>query len=183
MQKTKLQTLNSTDGLDRGSSRIIELCWYIIKMVIFLSAFPWPNGLKSKILKLYGAKVGHGVIIKPRVNIHFPWKLDIGNYTWIGEEVFILNFEPIVIGSNVCISQRSFLCGGNHDFRDPSFKYRNGPIRIKDESWVGAQVFIAPNVIIKEGAVITAGSVVYSDQPEYMVCSGNPCKALKNRYK
>jgi len=182
MNKVDLSKFKPENGLNRGRSLVIELCWYLTKMVFFLTAFPWPSGIKNIILRSYGAKVGKGVIIKPRVNIHFPWKLNIGNHSWIGEEVFILNFEPIRIGDNVCISQRSFLCGGNHDYKDSTFKYRNGPIIIEDEVWVGAQTFIAPNVKIEKGTVLTAGSIVYDSQPPNLICSGNPCKPKKNRY-
>lgn len=182
MKKIDLSKFNSRAGLDRGRSRFVEICWYIIKIIFFLSAIPWPNRIKRIILLVFGAQVGNGVIIKPRVNIHFPWKLSIGNNSWIGEEVFILNFEPISIGDNVCVSQRAFLCGGNHDYKEPTFRYRNGPIVLEDEAWVGAQTFIAPNVIIEKGAVVTAGSIVYQSQPADKVCSGNPCKPIKERY-
>jgi len=182
MSKVDLSIFNPQDGLDRGKSKFVEICWYLIKIIFFLSAIPWPNLVKRWILSFFGAQIGKGVIIKPRVNIHFPWKLIIGDYSWIGEEVFILNFEPVIIGDNCCVSQRTFLCGGNHDYKDQSFKYRNGPITIEDGAWVGAQTFIAPNVIIGKEAVITAGSIVYSSLPELKVCSGNPCKVIKDRY-
>jgi putative colanic acid biosynthesis acetyltransferase WcaF len=122
-------------------------------------------------------------VIKPRVNIHLPWKLVIGDYTWIGEEVFILNFEPVTIGSNCCISQRAFLCTGNHDYRDIAMSYRNAPIRIEDGAWVGAQCFVGPGVIMAREAVATAGSIVLKNLPEAMICSGNPCVHLKPRWK
>lgn len=177
-----LSRFNPNDGMERGKPLIIEFFWYLTKMFFFLSSFPWPYRLKIGILRFFGAKVGDGVIIKPRVNIHFPWKLDIGNHSWIGEEVFILNFEKITIGNHVCISQRAFLCGGNHDYKDQTFKYRNGPIIIRDGAWIGAQTFIAANVEINENCVVTAASVVYQNQPENSICSGNPCDVKKERW-
>lgn len=178
-----LSKFNSMNGLDRGKPKLVEIIWYLLKIFFFLSAFPWPMQFKVFVLRAFGARIGKGVVIKPRVNIHFPWKLLIGDYVWLGEETFILNFEPINIGSNVCISQRTFLCGGNHDFKDPSFSYRNEPIVIEEGAWVGAQVFVAPGVTIKKNAVISAGSIVYSDIPANMVCSGNPCTPIKYRWK
>lgn len=177
-----LSKFDAGKNLDRGKSKYVEGFWYVIKILFFLSAFPWPNILKRRILIFFGAKIGKQVIIKPRVNIHFPWKLEIGNNSWIGEEVFILNFELIRIGDNCCISQRSFLCGGNHDYRDPTFKYKNEPINIKKGVWVGAQSFVGPGVVINDNAVITAGSIVLKNQPAQKICSGNPCKPIKDRW-
>ena len=150
--------------------------------VFFLSAFPYPSRFKVFLLRLFGATVGQGVIIKPRVNIHFPWKLSIGSYVWIGEEAFILNFEEIKIGSNVCISQRSFLCGGNHDFRIPNMPYRNGKIILCDGCWIGAYCFVGPGVNIGVDTVVTVGSIVTSDLPSNIVVKVNPTNFVKNRW-
>jgi putative colanic acid biosynthesis acetyltransferase WcaF len=111
-----------------------------------------------------------------------PWKLEIGDNAWIGEEVFILNFEPVVIGSNVSVSQRAFLCGGNHDYRVPSMPYRNGPITLLDGSWVGASCFIGPDVTIGVDTVVGAGSVVTGTLPGGGVYSGNPAVLKKARW-
>jgi putative colanic acid biosynthesis acetyltransferase WcaF len=169
-------------GLDRGRSSFVEAIWYLVKCCLFLSPWPFPSGIKCRVLRLFGARVGQGVVIKPRVNIHFPWKLTVGDFTWIGEEAFILNFEPVTIGGHCCISQRAFLCTGNHDFSQLNMPYRNLPIIIKDGAWVGAQAFVGPGVTVGSEAVITAGSVVTRSQPAQMVCGGAPCAALKPRW-
>ena len=135
------------------------------------------------VLRVFGARVGKGVVIKPRVNIHFPWKLAIGDFTWIGEEVFILNFEPVTIGAHCCVSQRVFLCGGNHDYRVPEMPFRNRPITIHDGAWIGAQCFVAPDVTIGREAVIAACSVVTRSQPAQKICAGHPCVPVKNRWR
>jgi hypothetical protein len=119
MTRVRNDLFDGRPDLDRGRSGWVEALWYLLKCAFFLSALPWPAGLKCGLLRRFGAKIGSGVYIKPRVNIHFPWKLEIGDHSWIGEEVFLLNLEPIVIGSHCCISQRAFLCTGNHDFRRP----------------------------------------------------------------
>lgn len=179
----RLDQFDPSLGLDRGASRSKEALWYLVKCVFFISPLPWPSGLRCRLLRWFGARVGIGVNIKPRVNIHFPWKLTLGDHCWIGEEVFILNFELIQIGSHACVSQRAFLCGGNHDYTDVAFSYRNGPIEIGTGAWVGAQSFVGPNSRIGEQAVIVAGSVVTGDLPAGMVCRGNPCVPLKPRWK
>lgn len=169
-------------GLDRGRSFWVEACWYICKCLLFLTPLPVPCWIKRVVLRGFGARIGKGVIIKPRVNIHFPWKLTIAAHTWVGEEVFLLNFEPINIGAHCCISQRAFLCTGNHDYRQPAMPYRNQPITVEDGAWIGAQTFVSPGVTIGSEAVIAAGSVVTRNQPPGAVCSGNPCVAVRSRW-
>ncbi|WP_417886299.1 colanic acid biosynthesis acetyltransferase WcaF [Zunongwangia sp.] len=168
--KVRLDKFDSSIGLDRGASRLKEAFWYLIKIFFFLSAIPYPSSFKVKLLNFFGAKVGKNITLKPRVNIHFPWKLAMGNNVWIGEESCLLNFENLTIGNNVCISQRAYLCGGNHDYRIPSMPYRNGPITLKDGCWVGACSFIGPNVEIGEDAVITAGSIIVSAVKSNSIC-------------
>ena len=172
-----------TRGLDRGRPFVIEAIWHLTKCLLFLTPLPVPSRFKCSILRLFGARIGKGVVIKPQVKIHFPWKLTVGDFAWIGEDVFILNFEPVTIGSHCCISQRAFLCGGGHDYHQPDMPYRNGPITVEDGAWVGAQVFVANGVTIGTEAVITAGSVVTKNQPPKMVCGGYPCLPIKKRWR
>ncbi|MGF1449423.1 MAG: WcaF family extracellular polysaccharide biosynthesis acetyltransferase [Opitutales bacterium] len=180
--RMRLDTFDATKGLDRGRPRWFELLWYLTKCCFFLSALPWPGALKRGLLKAFGAKVGQGVVIKPRVNIHLPWRLELGEHVWIGEEAFILNFEPVTVGSHACISQRAFLCTGNHDYRKPDFPYRNRPIDIGAGAWVGAMVFVGPGAGLGAETVATAGSVVVDFLPSGMVCAGNPCKPVRPRW-
>lgn len=179
IQNDRFQPLTSAE---RGAGRLTETCWYLLKCLFFLSPLPWPSSWKVSLLRLFGARVGNSVYIKPRVNIHFPWKLAIGDHTWIGEEAFLLNFEPISIGSHCCISQRAFLCTGNHDYTQPDMPYRNRPLQIEDGVWIGAQAFVAPGITLHTDTVVTAGSVVTSDLPPSMICSGNPCLPVKPRF-
>src|SRR5215469_7289996 len=182
MTKVRNDLFDPSRGLDRGRPLPVEAVWYLAKCLLFMTPLPIPSGVKRGLLRLFGAHIGRGVIIKPRVNIHLPWKLVIGDYTWIGEEAFILNFEPVTVGSHCCISQRAFLCTGNHDYRKPEMPYRNQPIAVQDGAWVGAQVFVGPGVIIGRDAVIAAGSVVTDEQPAGMVCRGNPCAPVRPRW-
>ena len=183
MSRVRNDLFDASKGLQRGRPLLVEALWYLLKCALFLTPLPVPSGIKRAVLRCFGAQIGRGVVIKPRVNIHFPWRLTLGDHAWIGEEVFILNFEPVSIGAQCCISQRAFLCTGNHDFTDPAMTYRNRPITIEDGAWVGAQVFVAPGVTIGTEAVVTAGSVVTADQPAGMVCGGNPCTTIKARWR
>lgn len=166
---------------DRGATRAMEAAWYLTKALVFLTAIRWPSSMKVALLRRFGADIGSGVVIAPRVNIHMPWKLAIGDHVWIGEEVFVLNLEHVEIGSNVCISQRAFVCAGNHDYKSDTFDYIGAPVTIGDGAWIGAQSFVGPGVSIGVDTVVTAGSVVLSDLPNRQVCSGNPCVPIRDR--
>lgn len=180
---TRLDQFDASRGLDRGRGRTVEMLWYLVKCAVFLSPLPWPSRWKGMLLRAFGAKVGDGVVIKPRVNIHFPWKLELGDHCWLGEEVFILNFEKIAIGPHTCVSQRAFLCAGNHDYRDPSFSYRNAPITLGRGVWIGAQVFVGPGVEIGEDCVVAASSVVTRSLPPNRIFRGNPATDCGQRHR
>jgi putative colanic acid biosynthesis acetyltransferase WcaF len=177
------QLFDPRKGFERGRPAWVLAGWYLIKLLFFLSAFPWPSSWKTWILRRFGARIGTGVYFKPRINIHFPWKLAIGDYSWIGEEVEIYNFELVQIGAHCCISQRAFLCAGNHDFRDPGMNYRHAPVTVEAGAWIGACSFVGPGVTVGGEAVVTAGSVVSKSLPPAMVCSGNPCVPVRSRWK
>ena len=183
MTRMRLDLFDASRNLDRGRPAWFEVVWYLVKVVFFLSALPWPSALKRALLRVFGAKVGPGVVIKPRVNVHFPWRLEVGAHSWLGEEVFILNFDPVRIGSQACVSQRVLLCTGNHDFRDEKFSFRSAPITVGDGAWVGASVFVGPGVEIGDEAVVTAGSVVLKSLPAGRICSGNPAVAGPARWR
>lgn len=181
--KARLDLFDASKALDRGRPRIVEAAWYLVKTVFFLTAIPWPSALKAALLRLFGARVGASAVLKPRVNILFPWKLELGDHVWIGEEAWILNFEPVAVGSHCCVSQRVFLCAGNHDFRDPAFGYRNAPIALEAGVWIGAQSFVGPGVTVGAETVVAAGSVVTASLPPGRVCGGNPCAPRGTRWK
>lgn len=177
----KLSEFSPTIGLDRKKGKFFEICRYLTKMLFFLNAIPFPSKLKTIILRLFGAKVGKGLVIKPRVNIHRPWKLEIGNHVWIGEEIFIHNLEYVSIGSNVCISQGAMLLTGNHDYTLPSFPYRNAPIFLEDGVWIGAKSVVCPGITCKSHSILAVGSIATKDLVEYTIYQGNPAKAVRKR--
>lgn len=121
--------------------------------------------MRLQILRLFGAKIDHGVRIRHDVKIHWPWKLEIGQSSWVGEGAWILNLEPVIIGANTCISQEVLLCTGSHDRNSPTFEFDNAPIQIEDGCWVGARATILRGTKIGEGAVIGAAALVTSDVP------------------
>lgn len=151
-------------GYEVGRGRAVQALWLAVSGAIFMR---WwcPARLRVEILRAFGASVAEGVLIRHRVRIHWPWKLTVGHDSWIGEGAWLLNLEPIVLGSNVCISQEAFLCTGSHDRRSPTFEFDNGPITVQDGAWVAARAMILRGVTIGEGATIGAGSIVARDVP------------------
>ncbi|MFO0944505.1 MAG: putative colanic acid biosynthesis acetyltransferase [Planctomycetota bacterium] len=166
---------------ERGASKATELAWLLVRKWFFENSVLPINKPRRALLARFGAKIGVGAVIKPRVRIHLPWRLTMGDHVWLGEESYILNLAPVTIGNNVCISQRAFLCTGSHDWSDPAFRLLTKPITIEDGAWVSADVFVGPGVTIGRNAVATAGSVVLHDLPPQMICSGNPCVPVKPR--
>ena len=155
--------------------------WYFVN-VLFLQSHIIPfSSLKVSLLKLFGANVGKGVVIKPRVNIKYPWKLAIGDYSWIGEDVWIDNLEEIIIGSNVCISQGAMLLTGNHNYKKSSFDLITGEISLEDGVWIGAKAVVCPGVTCKSHSILTVGSVATLDLEPYTIYQGNPAKPIRKR--
>jgi putative colanic acid biosynthesis acetyltransferase WcaF len=140
--------------------------WFFMQHLIFKRSF-FPSPLRSQFLRIFGALIGRRVIIRRGVKIHFPWQLEVGDDCWIGEEVWFINHEKVKIGSNVCISQRSIICSGGHDYRSASLEYAHIPIEIKDGAWVCLDAKVLPGVTIGECSVVSAGEIVRKSVPDY----------------
>ncbi len=171
----------TNQNFDRGASRVKEALWVLVRCLFFATAWPWPSALRVFWLRRFGAKIGRGVVVRSCVNIHFPWRLEVGDHVWIGEECWLLNLAPIVIDSHVCLSQRAFLCTGNHDYKSPTFDLIVKPIRVEQGAWVGAAAFVAPGVRVGNHAVLAAGSVATTDLQPYGIYRGNPAQFIKQR--
>jgi putative colanic acid biosynthesis acetyltransferase WcaF len=171
----------TTGTFDRGASAWRELLWMLASFWLFrLCPFKF-SALKRAALRCFGARVGRGVVLKPNLRITFPWKLTLGDHVWLGEECWIFNLAPITIEDHVCVSQRAFLCTGNHDYTSPAFDLVTKPIRVGRGAWIGASAFVGPGVTVGTHAVVSAGSVVTKDIPAYGVFQGNPAVWVKER--
>jgi len=157
------------------------LIWFFINYYIFDSSFPWPYKLKIFLLRLFGAKVGAGLIIKTKVRIKNPWRLTIGNHCWIGESVWIDNLEDVVVGNNVCISQGAMLLTGNHDYTVENFPYRLGKIHLEEGVWIGAKSVVCPGVACKAYSILTVNSVANKQLDEAGIYAGNPAVHIRAR--
>lgn len=153
----------------------------LCERIIFHEPLNPSSSLKRILLKIFGAQVGDGVVIKPGVNIKYPWKLSIGNHTWIGEKVWIDNLDEVTIGNHCCLSQGAMLLCGNHNFKSKAFDLMIGSIVLEDGTWIGARATLTPNTICKSHAVLTVQSVASGTLEAYTIYKGNPAKKIKVR--
>jgi putative colanic acid biosynthesis acetyltransferase WcaF len=166
---------------DPGRGLFGRTLWYFANALVLrnpFNPFSWP---KAVVLRVFGAKIGHGVVLKPCINIKYPWNIDIGNDSWIGENAWLDSLALIKIGSNVCVSQGAYLCTGNHDWSDPAFGLVVKTIVVEDGAWIGAMATVPPGVTIASHSVVTAGSVIVEDTEPYGIYAGNPAVKIKDR--
>ena len=177
--KTQLSKFNNS-WYKPGRGFIVRSLWYIVNTCFINSSQPF-SFLRIFLLRLYGAQIGKGVIIKPSVNIKYPWRLKVGNNVWIGENVWIDNLDDITIGDNVCISQGALLLSGNHNYKKSRFDLMIAPIIIEDGVWIGAKAIVTAGTICKSHSVLTVASIAPKLMDAYTVYQGNPAIKIRER--
>ena len=165
---------------DRGRSNWLVIIWWLVQAIAFPLSLHNFNNFRCWLLRLFGAKIGQGVVIRPTARFTYPWKISIGDYSWIGDNVVFYSIDRIAIGCHTVISQKSYLCTASHDFCHPNFLTTTSPIQVGNGAWIATDCFVAPGVTIGANAVIGARSSVFRDIPQQQVAWGSPCLA---RYK
>ena len=178
--KTDLSKFNN-DFYHPGGSTVKRSLWFMVNVLFFICPLTPFNSLKVFWLRLFGAKVGAGVVIKPSVNIKYPWNLEIGKHVWIGENVWIDNLGKVVIKDNACISQGAFLLCGNHNYKKETFDLVVSQIIIEDGVWIGAKSIVCPGVVCQSHAVLSVGSVAVKNLEPYSIYQGNPAVKIRER--
>lgn len=178
--QTKLKKDFDKKDFDAGASTFKIFCWYFTSMLFFRSGLMPASSVLVWILRLFGAHIGKEVRIKPYIYIHYPWKLKIGDYSWLSE-CRIENLAEVNIGNNVCISQKSMLLTGNHNYKKAAFDLITKPIILEDGVWIGANAVVCPGVTAASHSVLTVGSVATKDLEAYAIYQGNPAVKLKER--
>ncbi len=164
----------------RGRPPWIEALWVILQALFVTSRMP--GAVHRKILlKLFGARIGAGVVFRPGLKVKFPWRLEIGEHAWIGEDVWIDNPAPVRIGDHCCISQGAYLCAGSHDWSSTTFDLVTKPIVIRDQTWICARATVGPGVTVEEGAVLALGSVATVDLRAWWIHRGVPAVPVRER--
>lgn len=165
---------------DPGSV-LARVSWYFVCELLFASALPLPSRWRCALLRWFGAQIGQGVVIKPRVRIKFPWRLRIGDHSWIGEGSWIDNLAMVDIGSHACISQGVYFCTGSHDHRKRGFDLITAPITVGDGAWIAARTTLLQGVTVGANALVAAASMVHKDVPPGVIVGGNPAQLIRDR--
>lgn len=165
----------------QGRGPLMRGLWYLVSGVFFETClFPFGR-LKPSLLKLFGANLGRGIVIKPGVKIKFPWRLTTGDHVWIGEKVWIDNLADVSLGSHVCLSQGAYLCTGSHDYRSRGFDLVTRPITVGDGAWIAARAILLPGCTVGANAMVGAGSVASGEIPPAVLAAGNPATVVRAR--
>lgn len=167
----------------RGRNAFTVQLWWVVQGVFFRNSPQFMYAFRRFLLRLFGAKIGKKVIIRPTVRTTYPWKVSIGDYSWIGDDVVLYSLGEIEIGNNVVVSQKSYLCAASHDYLKSDFPIFSKKIVIEDECWLATDVFVAPGITIGKGTVIGSRSSVYKSVPPNKVCNGNPAKIIRERIR
>lgn len=165
----------------RGRSAFTVQLWWLVQSTLFALSPQVMFGWRRFLLKQFGAKIGQGVLIRPSVRVTYPWKVVIGDRSWIGDNAELYSLGEIEIGSDVVISQRSYLCAAAHEFTKTTFDIFDHKIVIEDQVWLATDVFVAPGITIGKGVVVGARSSVFQNLPEGMLCYGSPAKPIRQR--
>jgi putative colanic acid biosynthesis acetyltransferase WcaF len=177
--RTDLSSFSNPDY--KPGSKLKRVLWYLVGKAFINSYFLPLSSWKRFWLKAFGAKIGKGVVIKPKVNIKYPWFLEVGDYSWIGENVWIDNLSQVTIGKNVCISQGALILCGNHNYKKSTFDLMVKPIHIEDGVWICAQSTVVQGVRCGSHSILGVGAVALENLEPYTIYSGNPAQKLRKR--
>lgn len=165
----------------RGRNAITVQLWWLVQSTLFAWSPQFMYGWRRFLLRCFGAAIGKKVIIRPTAVVTYPWKLKIGDYSWIGDHVVLYSLGEIEIGAHTVISQRSYICTGTHDTGAIAFNISGHKITIESQCWIATDVFVSPGITIGRGTLVGARSSVFKDLPAGKICLGNPAIPVKDR--
>ena len=158
----------------------MRVAWAVGKLLFRIIPRPF-YAPRRVLLRCFGAKIGKKVNIANTAIIYFPWNLEIGDWSAIGEHAYIYNLGKISIGEKATISQRAHLCAGSHDYVDPTLPLLTPPVSIGDQVWICADSFVGPGIEVGEGAVVGARAVAVKKVEPWVIVAGNPARVVKKR--
>ena len=160
---------------------VIRILWKIVHLSLWQICWGRIRLLRCFILRLFGARTPSTNFFARTVRITRPWDLSIGEDCAVGERTHLYNLGGLSIGNQTLISQDVYICGGTHDYTQPTYPLVRKKITIGNYVWIAAGAFIGPGVTIGDGAVIGARAVVMRDVEPWTVVAGNPARFIKKR--
>lgn len=176
-----LETFRSPKNF-RGKSKLYVQLWWVVQATLINLSPQVLYSWRRFWLRIFGARIGKKALIRPSVKITYPWKVSIGDYSWIGDDVVLYSLGEIEIGNNTVISQKSYLCTGSHDYVKETFDIFAKKITIGNSCWLATDVFVAPGITIGDGVVVGARSSVFKELKPNWIYKGTPAKAHKSRF-
>ena len=161
--------------------RIMRVLWAVVQGTVFRFS---PHNLyawRAMLLRIFGAKIGKGVLVRPSVNVMMPWNLTMGDHAVVGDEAILYCLGKVTIGAWSTVSQYSYLCAGTHDATNRHMFLITQPITLGDDVWVAADAFVGPGVTIGDRSIVSARASVFMDVPPDVVVSGNPAQITSKR--
>jgi putative colanic acid biosynthesis acetyltransferase WcaF len=180
-QLKKVNNASYKTTINIGAGKLKQFAWYFTNIVFFKNALNVSSGLKVFLLKLFGATIGKGVVIKPSVNIKYPWKLVLGNCVWLGEEAWIDNLSEVTIGDSATISQGALILTGSHDHTKETFDFISLPVTIEEGAWIGARAVVYGGVTCGTHSILGINAVAETDLKPYTIYKGNPAVPVLQR--
>lgn len=180
MQTTQLKKNFNKKGFKPGASKFKLACWYLLSLLFFRSGIIPFSNILIMILRFFGAQIGKNVRIKPHIYIKYPWKLTIGDNSWLAD-CYIENLGDVIIGKNVCISQQAMILTGNHNYKTSAFDLIVRPVIIEDGAWICANTTIVPGIVAGSHSILTVGSVIHTNMRPYGIYQGNPAQMIRIR--
>lgn len=166
---------------DPGKPKWLILLWWLVQAIAFPLTLHAHHAPRRSLLRLFGARIGKGVVIRPTARFTYPWKVEIGDYSWVGDDVVFYSLDWIRVGQHCVVSQKSYLCTGSHDYQDPAFGLNTAPIMLENGVWLATDVFVGPGVRIGANTVVGSRSSVFSDLAAQQICLGTPCRPHRPR--
>ena len=155
--------------------------WAICELLFVTNPWQISSGLRIRVLRAFGARIGSDVVFRPRTRVRFPWKLAIGDRSWIGEGVWFHNQDYIQIDHDVVVSQETFLTTGSHDHRrDMGLLTR--PITIAAGVWVTSRCVVLGGAQIGASALVKPLTVVSGRVPPNAIVSGPTAEVVGQRF-
>jgi putative colanic acid biosynthesis acetyltransferase WcaF len=160
------------------SARVV---WGVVYLFLFRPS-PRPYYVwRRLLLRLFGAKIGKGVHLSPSCRVTMPWRLEMGDYSNLGDGVICYNIGGVRIGAHSTVSQYAHLCSSSHDYTKKNMPQTFAVVVIEDQAWVCADAYIGPGVTLGQGAVVGARAAVFKNVKPWTVVGGNPAQFIKRR--